>query len=193
MKNEEQRKQSTERAATAERRHDRVAELDARVFQGMARGRAANIEVGRALNELKEILGHGKWERHIAEALAPSGITERTAQRYMKMAAQADADSTDNLSAFKPATDRGAQEIRNASDRAQAEVGAASGHKLTKAPRRADGIYQLPLRMTGDQQNAMDVLRKLPDWPRAEKTIIALLKRLLVKYGIVDKDARRRS
>jgi len=161
-------------------------------FKGW-RGGAANIEVGRALNELKKILAHGKWQRHIAETFASCGIKLRSAERYMKMATQADAVSKlDNLSNFKPATDRGAQEIRSASDRAQAEVGAASGHKLTKAPRRADGIYQLPLRMTGDQQNAMDVLRKLPDWPLAAKTIIALLKRLWVKYRIVDKNARRR-
>ena len=150
-------------------------------FKGW-RGGAANIEVGRALNELKKILAHGKWQRHIAETFARCGVTLRSAERYMKLARQADAVSTiDNLSTF------------GATDRAQAEVGAASGHKLTKAARRAEGIYQLPLRMTGDEKNAMDTLRKLPDWPRAEKTIIALLKRLLVKYGIVAKDARRRS
>ncbi len=186
--------QRAEAAAAAERREDRVAELDAKVFQGMARGREANIEVGRALNELKKILGHGKWQRHLAETFAPCGVTLRSAERYMKMASEADAVSkNDNLSTFKPATDRGAQEIRNATERAQAEVGAPSGQKLKKEPRRVDGIYKLPLRMTGDEKDAMDALRKLPDWPRAEKRIIALLKRLWVKYGIVNKDARRRS
>ncbi len=183
-----------EAAAAAERREDRVAELDAKVFHWMARGREANIEVGRALNELKKILGHGKWQRHLAEAFAPHGLTLRSAERYMQWAREADAASKlDKLSTFKPATDRGAQEVRDANERAQAEVGAASGDELKKEPRRVEEIYNLPLRLTGDERDAMDALRKLPDWPRAEKTIIALLKQLCVEYGIVDKDARRRS
>ncbi len=189
-----QKKQSAVATATAERREDRVAELDAKVFHWMARGREANIEVGRALKELKKILGHGKWQRHIAETFAPCGITLRSAERYMKLAREADAASkNDKLSTFKPATDRAAKEIKNADERVQAEGGAASTDKLKKEPRRVDGIYNLPLRMSRDEQDAMDALRKLPDWPRTEKMIIGLLRRLWVKYGIVDKDARRRS
>lgn len=179
--------------AAAERKEDRIAELDAQVFHWMARGRAANIEVGRALTALKKVLRHGRWQRHIRETFAPRGLSLRTAARYMQLATQEDAVSKNaKMAVFKPATDRGAQQIRVASERAQEEV-AAAGHKLKKAPRSVDGIYKLPLFMTGDQKNAMDALRKSPDWPLAEKAIIALLKRLWVKYGIVNKDARRRS
>ncbi len=93
---------------------DRVAELDAKVFRGMARGREANIEVGRALNGLKKILGHGKWQRHLAETFAPCGLTLRSAERYMRLASEADAVSkNDNLSTFEPATDRGASRPRS--------------------------------------------------------------------------------
>jgi len=72
---------------------DRVAELDATVIRSMARRREASIEAGRALNELKKLLGHGKWQRHFEETFAPTGITLRTAERWMKRARKADADS----------------------------------------------------------------------------------------------------
>src|SRR5713226_3753256 len=144
-----ERKDVTQRAeaAAAERIEHRVAELDAEVFRGMARGPEANIEVGRALKELKKILGHGKWQRHLAETFAPCGVTLRSAERYMKMASEADAVSkNDNLSTFKPATDRGAQEIREATQQAETEVGAASGHNKLKKGR----LHKLPLHMTED-------------------------------------------
>jgi len=188
-----ERKDATQSAEAAadERIEHRVAQLDATVFRSMARWREASIEMGRAFNELKKILGHGKWQRHFEETFAPHGITLRTAERYMKRANKPDATSkTVNVSIFKPATDQGAQEIREASQQAETEVGAASGHNKLK---KEGHLYKLPLHMTEDEKNAMDALRKSSHWPRAEKRIIALLKRLWVKYGIVNKDVKRRS
>ncbi len=183
--------QSAEAAAAAERTEDRVAELDATIFRWWARRREEGIKAGRAFNELKKILGHGKWQHHFAETFAPRGISLRTAERYMRLASEADAVSkSDNLSTFKPATDRGAQEIKEATKQAEADVGAASGHnKLKKAAR----LYKLPLHMTEGERNAMDALRKSSHWPRAERKIVCLLRQLCVKYGVVDENDRGRS
>src|SRR5712691_8587860 len=96
-----ERKDVTQRAeaAAAERTEDRVAALDAQVFRSMARRREASIEMGRAFNELKKILGHGEWQRHFEETFAPHRITLRTAERYMRLASEADAVSkNDNVS-----------------------------------------------------------------------------------------------
>src|ERR1019366_3192975 len=84
--------------AAAERIEERIAELDAAVFRSMALRREANIEVGRALNELKKILGHGKWQRHFTETFGRSGLNLRTAERYMKRASK-----NDNVSFLKRA------------------------------------------------------------------------------------------
>jgi len=186
---------SSEDAAAAERTENRIAELDAQVFRGLARRREVTIEVGRALNELKKLLGHGKWKHHFAETFAPSGFNQRTAQRYMKRARKVDADlENDTVSLLKKATDRGAQEIKDATNQAEEEANSLSSHRnLQKEPLRLDGIYRLPLHMTGDEKDAMDALRELPDWPRAEKKIVSLLKRLWVEYGIVNKNVRRKS
>src|SRR6202165_2280660 len=105
----------------------------------------------------------------------------------MKKAIEADAIAkNDRVSTFKQANDRGAQAMREANQHARAEVDAASGRNKLK--RESLRPYRLPLRMTGAEQDATDALRKLPDWPRAEKKIVSRLKRLWVVYGIVNKD-----
>ena len=58
-----------------------------RVGQDLAkRGRKANIEIGRALNELKSRVGHGHWKDFYVTNFGSSGIAERTARTWMKMA-----------------------------------------------------------------------------------------------------------
>jgi hypothetical protein len=93
------------------------------------------------------------------------------------------------VSNSKPASDQGAQDIRDADEKAGAETAAASVQKKeTKDPRH---IYKLPLRMTANEKQVAETLQALPDWPRAEKEILSLLGRLWLKYGIVNKDGRR--
>jgi hypothetical protein len=146
--------------------------------------------VGRAFNELKKILGHGKWLRHFTKTFAPCGITLRTSENYMRAAREADSE-LEKVSIFKPATDRGARRIRDATERARAEVGAPSGHKLKKENIRLEGpaLYRLPLHMSGDAMDACNALQKLPAWPRAEQKIIDLLKQLWIEYGVLNGDS----
>jgi hypothetical protein len=51
---------------------------------------------------------------------------------------------------------------------------------------RLDGIYRLPLYMTGDEKDATDELRESPQWPRAEMEIMDLIQQLHIRYGIVN-------
>jgi hypothetical protein len=170
----------------------RIEALDETVFRSFAKRRQATVEAGRAFNELKKLLGHGKWQRHFEEVFVPRGITLRTAERYMKRAKRADsAAENDNLSNFKLASDEGAQEIREATDEAQAEVEAASNHSKSKKDSRH--VFRLPLRMTANEIEMAATLQQLPDWHRAERRIVRLLRELCLKYGVISNDDRRDS
>lgn len=172
--------------SAAEEAENRVAELDEMIFRAKAQTREAKIVMGRAFNEEKELLGHGGWQKHFEETFA-SWISLRTAERYMKRARKVDSISkNDTLSNFESATDRGALEIREASRHAQTEVAAVSKRKNVQSNSRH--IYRLPLRMTSNEHNVVDALQKLPDWPRAEKKIVRLLRSLGVEYKLVNED-----
>ena len=178
---------SAEDAAATE---DRVAELDATIHRWWTRRSEEGIKAGRAFIELKKILGHGKWEEHFEATFKPRGMSLRTARRWMARARKADAAAENGqVAVFKPATDRGAQGIKDAAQRDEAGVAAALGRKKST---KQTGRYSLPLHLTDDERHAIDALRKLKDWAHAEQQIIRLLRRLCIEYGIVSKDFWRR-
>jgi len=170
----------------------RITDLDQQVFRSIAQRREVSIEMGRAFNELKNILGHGKWQPHFEEVFAPLGLKLRTAERFMKRARKKDALlKNDSMSNFGVATDRDAMERREASRHAQAEVVAVSTrNKVNTSSRR---IFRLSLRMTSNEHNAVDALQKFPDWPSAEKKIVRLLRGLCVRYKLVNENYWRQS
>jgi hypothetical protein len=184
-------------AIAAKAKTDRIATLEAKAFDCIARGREVNIELGRLFNEIKDLLlEHGEWENYFAEKFAPRGIALRTAQLYMKMACEADAVSKNASSALFPlAIDPQAQAICDATEQAQAAVVMASEQPPEKSKSqskkrvRLDGIYRLPLYMSGDEKDATDALLESRDWYHAEIEILAFLKQLYVKYGIVNDPA----
>jgi hypothetical protein len=167
------------RRAATDHMQDRVAALDAKVFQGIARGREANIEVGRALNELKKILGHGKWQRHFAETFASNGLTMRTAQRYMQLAEDESDPKIAKMAVFRPAKDPEAVKVRNATEKAKAEADGA----VRPLPRPKQ-IYQLALHLSMDERNAADKLWISSYRHHAEKRIIDLLRQLFIEFRI---------
>lgn len=168
-----------ENPAATDHMQDRVAALDAKVFQGIARGREANIEIGRALNEQKKILGHGKWQRHFVETFVPHGLALRTAERYMKLA-EAEADSKiDKMAVFESAKDPAAVKVRNATEQAQMEADGAV-HPLPEP----NQVYKLTLHLSMDERNAADKLWRSPYRRQAEKKIIGFLKQLYIEFRI---------
>ena len=167
---------------------EQLAALEAQAFHCIARGRAANLELGRMFLQIKVIAGHGRWESYYDERFGSSYVAFRTAQTYMNMARKEDAISKTAESALFPlAMDPQAVTRRDAAAMAEAEVGGAADHKAKKRHVRPEGpcLFQLPpIRLTDDERNASDQLVKL-HWPRAEKEILALLKQLHIECGIV--------
>jgi hypothetical protein len=179
----------------------RLANLEASAFQWIARGREANIELGRVFNQIKSLVGHGNWETYYEATFTPLGVALRTAQAYMKMAGEADeAKKNANLALFPPANDPQAAAVNAASEQAKQEVANATDNasaptepKPVKKPRkprlRLNGSYSLPLFLTGEQKDNLDELRKSQNWRGAELAIIATIERLFVQYGLVNPPA----
>ena len=181
----------------AEARATRLTSLNKKAFHWIDRGHKANRRLGRVFNQIKEILKHGEWEPYFNEKFLPRGIKFRTAQEYMKIAREADAVRENaNSALFPPATDQPAREIHEATEKEKARVTAARDQspetadkdaKSTREKRvRLEGIYRLPLFMTGPQKDATDALLQSKKWPRAETKIMELLQQLQHKYGILN-------
>jgi hypothetical protein len=148
------------------------AALENRAFQLLTRRRELRIELGRVFLQIKEIVGHGRWESYFTETFAvPFDITLRTGENYMKGAREYDGGSkNENLSDLEPATDRGARKMKEATQRAQEIVG----------PSR---IFKLPLLLTADEQTATSRLLKSRNWPKARREITTLVIQLSLKLG----------
>jgi len=181
---------------------NRIADLKKRACEWIARGHEANIELGRIFNEIKALLNHGEWKPYVAEHFTPRGIPLRTATEYMRMAREAHKVTKKADSALYPAaTDPQAQALGDANNKAEAAVAAVSEQSSssevpdnkTKGTRkkraRLDGIYKLPLHMTGGQKDATDLLLESKKWPKAERKIMDLLHRMHVKYGLLNDSA----
>jgi hypothetical protein len=182
------RRRQSAASAVGEAKAERLAALEAKALHWIARGRAANVELGRVFLQIKDIVGHGRWERYYAERFGSCGVAQRTAQTYMQLAREEDDISKSAASAlFPPAADPQTQAINAATERAQAEVGGAARDKVRKEQVRLEGpgLYELPpIHRTGDEMDACNELVN-SHWPRAEEEIIALLKQLYVECGIV--------
>ena len=165
-----------------------IAELDAMILTALARRAEVTLEIGRGLNEEKKVLGHGKFQLHFEETFA-SLFSLRTAERYMKKAKEADAaPKIDSVSNFKLASDEGARAIHEAGEEDRAEVESVAKQAIEK--RDSKLAYRLPLRMTASEIESIETLRKLPDWRKAERKIVRLLRKLFVEYCVTSADGR---
>jgi hypothetical protein len=171
----------------------RLVSLDAEALFWIPRGVETNLAIGRIFIAIKDLLPHGQWKPYFAEKYAPLGIALRTAQLYMRLARTADAAAKNADSALFPAaTDPQAKDVIAGVTQAQDEVahaGGATAPKSRRKPRQRvvlDGLYKLPLFLTGDQKNCLDELRKSANWPGAQKQIIATLDQLFAQNGIVN-------
>jgi hypothetical protein len=178
----------------------RLAELETKAFDWIARGHDANVQLGRVFLQMKKLIEYGRWEAYFIETFEPRGIPLRTGQHYMELANAADAVSA-KIALFPPATDAEAEEINEATKEALDAVAVADkqsrerGEKLSarnsrKSRKRSTkvkgiGPYTLTLPLPGDTRKAMDKLRNSPDWDRAASEIAVFLRTLVVDYKIV--------
>lgn len=149
------------------------------------------LELGRTFIRIKATFPHGGWESYFNETFGETHVSLRSIQRWMKLAAEDAASSrNDAMSLSTPATDADAVNVRNATSRAEAELGTQSLGTPKPEPVQFEGlrIYRLPLHLTGDQRDRTDELRRLPKWPLVEQKVIDLLDQLHIELGIVKVD-----
>ena len=173
---------TTNRAKT-----EQLAALVAEAFRWIARGRTANIQLGRVFLLIKAIVGHGQWERYYADTFGSCGIAKRTAQAYMELARREDANSKSAESAhFPKARDQHAVTMRNATAKAEAELGSSA--RIKSVPDPTGVIFKLKVRLTAEVQEAVEKLHSSADWLSAEREIAAFLRALCVKSGILNNE-----
>jgi len=140
------------------------------------------VELGQTFILLKDTCEHGEWENYYGENFGHS-LSLRTAERYMKLAEEVAAKAkSDSLSISKPGTDQHAVNIRKATERARAETGVSTEQK-------PEQVYRLALRLSEAKRDATIRLWQSPDRPRAEREVIAVLERCLIKFGLISSDS----
>jgi hypothetical protein len=168
----ELRPESTKDKLLAER-----SVLEKEAFRVITFYEKARLQLGRIFIRLKATLRHGEWEQYFEETFADACVSFRSAERYMKLAAKAEADSkTDSLSILKPGMDQHAVAIHAATERAKRAVGDAPNPEL---------VYRLALHLSADQREATIKLWISKHRPSAERDVIAVLDRLHLKYGVL--------
>jgi len=159
------------------KRDKRLAQLEAEAWREIARGRDANIRLGRVFRQIKKKVGHGNWLSYYAKRFGSSGIPERTARTYMKMAREEHSPKT--KSADSAVLE---QPVKSAVNQAAAVTEADRRAKIENEQARP-AIYKLPLHLSPEEQVAATKLCKSQQWLEAEGQIVALLKQLCVELG----------
>ena len=144
--------------------------------------RNMRVALGHIFIRIKATLKHGEWERYYEKTFGTSIVTFRTAERYMLLAAKADSVAkNDRLTIFDQGVDPKSRETRAATAEAQAEI----GNVATPA-----AIYRLPLHLSADQRDSTIRLWQSPYRRPAEKEVVAVLDKHLIKFrALKDDDA----
>src|SRR5271169_5262248 len=74
-----------------------LADVELDLSEALRRKTGGMLEIGRLLNEAKDLIEHGQWLSWLRRYTA---LTSRSAQRYMKAASWADARKSDTVSLF---------------------------------------------------------------------------------------------
>jgi|SRR5215472_5678131 len=173
-------------------RMQHVKELTEDALMWFKRGREANLEVGRDLIRIRNILKRIGYGVYFRKTIAPQGITFRTAQNYMAMARKADKFNEKFSSNSAAPADAEDQEMVKAVEKAQAGRASAELAERVKAKREgtnSDGIYQLRLHMTSAERAATNRLCQSPHWPSAERQILEFLRQVRREYGFSDAES----
>lgn len=155
------------------------SDLEERVDCLIARKQEWRIEMGRYLRRLKRIIrerfGHGQWEAYLQARFGNSGISARTARKYMRLAKVADAEAkTARCADLQPGADSQAQEVMEATAKAK--------KKLAEA-KQPDFRFPVPLRP--EEQKATRKLLASPHRGSAQIEAAAMIRRLNIRYGFM--------
>jgi hypothetical protein len=186
------------------RRARLIAEVEKEAVDWIGRGREANIELGRRFIRLKDLVGHGHFEKYYKRKFGqPYRIAFRTAQDYMRLARKADEEAKGADSApFPLATDPQAVAIREATERARlavADAGPQSSDEATpntdaQAPKRSISSMctcRLYIRMTKEQRDTISALWESEHRHLAESKVTDYLIKFCTKYDITGSDSAK--
>ncbi len=165
------------------RKAEQLATLKAKVWERIRvgkdlaeRGRKANIEIGRALNELKSRVGHGHWEDFYTENFGSSGIAERTARTWMKIARREPSAISKTADSAVSPTPPNAKAISDANKKAEAK--AKEDYDREKGKLQLDAMFK---KLTRQLVNS-------PGWSNAQREIFTAVKALYTKFSIANTD-----
>jgi len=138
----------------------------------------AKVELGRIFRRLKKNVGHGEFEDYYGRVFGESGVSLRTARRYMKLAKEAEARSkTVSLTVLKSGTDENAVTITNATRQAQ---------EVVEQAQKPEPPYRLALRLLPAVRDALIRYWASPHRSSTELKIVNLLVRDLVKQEYLE-------
>jgi len=182
-----------------------IAELEKKAHDWFARGREANIEVGRILIRLKPLVGHGNFQRYYELKYGkPYRIAFRTAQVYMQLARKADEETKGaDPALFPPATDSQAMAIREATEKARLAVRAADAHSSNESTTSTDAhvrndspkyvssmcTCRLYIRMTTEQRDTISKMWRSEHRHSAETKVTNYLMELCAECEISGNDS----
>ncbi len=127
-------------------------------------------EIGRLLVQLKAAAGHGNW----LQALKRCGLSERSAQRYMKLAEQI----RHAADLAEPTTIRGAEAALTKPKRAESEEGALT----TASPALIERWRTAWAALAVTEAEVEEVERAVVAWQESIRIIYAVRERVLSAY-----------
>src|ERR1700734_3629629 len=131
-----------------------LPELEKEALVWIARGKEANLQLGRVFCQMKQLCDHGEWVPYFNRTFSPHGIPLRTAQAYM-------------LEANKNAEFALLNDEETAEVEAEADLPVETPSKKKprgKSGKQKDGRYQLPLTLTSRESDALTELRNSQNW-----------------------------
>jgi hypothetical protein len=181
-----------------------ITELEEEAIEWIGRGHDANIELGRRFIRLKELVGHGHFEKYYERKFGqPYRIAFRTAQVYMRLARKTDESKNADSAHFPPATDPQAVEIKEATENARLAVAEAEKERSsesttntkrpgTESPQESSSSMctcRLLIRMTRRQRYSVSALWKSEHRALAESAVTDYLLELCANYEITGSDS----
>jgi hypothetical protein len=141
--------------------------------------REVRIELGRVFIRIKATFKHGSWKPYFYQTFKDYRVSLRSVQRWMGLAHKADADLDDaRVALLKPALDEQAVLVGEATAKAELEADRAPAEKA-----QSSVVFKLALRLNFQDQEAFRELQHSPNWPNAERKIVAYIKDLIEQFS----------
>lgn len=156
--------------------------LEQEAYELIGCHRKVRIRLGQIFMRLKaqdkHQYGHGHWQTYYESRFGNSGLSLRTAERYMRLTRKTEADSKIvNMTILEPGSDKHAVTIENATNDA---------HIAVKQAVKPQHPYRLALRLTPTIVEALDRYWRSSNRTGTERKILMVLISDLIKHGYLE-------